>query len=524
MKKFNILILLIPLLAFCQLNAQNTRYLDPIFETISIESDVIFASNISILSGPPQTVDLLMDVYTPAGDDETSRPVFVILHSGDFFPPYFNGKIIGSRLDSAVVNTCKRLASRGYVAVAAGYRLGWAPFSIDQDVLTGSLLNATYRGIQDVYTCVRFLRKSVAANGNPYGIDPDKVAVLGFGTGGYLALGAGFLDRAEETYIDKFTNSVTEIPYINPLVIGDPYGLVEAPMNIANHVPYDSKASLVVNLSGALGDISWMEGKSDEPAAVGFHVVSDPSTPYVEGAITLPGTGTYVLDVHGTWTVVNQSNLNGNNDILAPVNDLDNPLNQIVNFYKTQQIVHGEEVLPLTVDNLYPFITPGPEAGPWDWWDKATLDIVIPQVNALTGQNFNSDLLHNANLGTNPNMGPEQGKAYLDTVFMYMLPRACNALELESCMTVGVNNPVNEKSVAFKVIPDPADEYFTIYSKAETPILNVYLFDVNGKVIRSYLRIDNSQLTIYREHLPSGIYFVKVKFKEGWLSQKVVFR
>ncbi|MCB0654353.1 MAG: T9SS type A sorting domain-containing protein [Saprospiraceae bacterium] len=524
MKKFNNLLFLLFVFAFIHLNAQDTRYIDPIFSSVSVESNVTYATNISILTGAPAATNLLMDVYTPDGDDVTSRPVFVVIHTGSFLPQYFNGQVTGSRLDSAVVNTCKRLASRGYVAVAATYRQGWLPLAEDQNVRTSTLLHAAYRGIQDIYSCVRYLRYTVAENDNPYGIDPDKIGAFGLGTGGYISFGVGYLDRYEETVVDKFIDTETLTPYINPAVDGDPLGLDTAILNMVNYPDYDSKVSFVVNLGGAMGDISWLEGNDDEPAAVGFHVVSDPFAPYANGPVIVPTTGDFVVNVSGTWTVINENNLSGQNDILAPVNALDNPLNQIVNFYKTQQIQYGGETITLAVDNIYPFIMPGYQGSPWDWWDKPTLDVLIPQINALFGQNFSADQLHNDGLITSPNMGPEQGNAYLDTAFMYMLPRACNAFELGECMTVSVANPIDSKLVDFKAMPIPADQYITLESKETSPMLNVYLFDVNGKVIRSYTKIDQSQLTIQRENLPSGVYFVKVKFKEGWLSDQVMFK
>ncbi len=527
MKKFNNLLIFLFALAFINLNAQDTRYIDPIFDEVSLEANVIYGANISILTGAPESQNLLMDVYTPVGDDETARPAFVVLHTGSFLPQYFNGQVTGSRSDSAVVNTCIRLAQRGYVAIAATYRQGWLPLAEDQNVRTSTLLQAAYRGIQDTYSCIRFLRKSVAESENPYGIDPDKIGALGLGTGGYLSYGVGYLDSYDEVVLDKFIDTETLLPYVVQELHGDPFALIETPLCVPNSVGYDSDVSFIVNLGGALGDLSWIDGTDDEPESVGFHVVTDPFAPYNEGPVIVPTTGEFVVNVPGTRAAINAANELGNNDELAPVNDLDNALNQTVNFYKNVEIDLsglGQGSFNIGVDNVYPFVMPGLQGSPWDWWDKPTLDVLIPQINILFGTDFSSDTLHNNGLITSPNMGPDQGNAYLDTVFMYMLPRACNAFELGECMTVNVNNPIDEQLVGFEAMPVPADDYITLNSKEESPMQNVYFFDVNGKAIRSYTKVNNSQLTIQRENLPPGIYFVKVKFKEGWLSKQVIFK
>lgn len=78
------------------------------------------------------------------------------------------------------------------------YRLGWNPQSSDQDVRTGTLLNAVYRAIQDAKTSVRFLRENFSVGGNTYKVDTSKVIVGGQGSGGYVAFAYASLDKVSE--------------------------------------------------------------------------------------------------------------------------------------------------------------------------------------------------------------------------------------------------------------------------------------------------------------------------------------
>ena len=144
-------------------------------------------------------------------DVATDRPVVIILHTGSFLPAIANGQATGDKTDNATVEQCKRFAKKGYVAVAINYRLGWNPISEDENVRRSTLIQAAYRGLQDLRTSVRYFRKSIAEEGNPYGIT-DKFAVGGLGTGGYLSLSAGTLwDYESELLLPKFMDTSQDI-------------------------------------------------------------------------------------------------------------------------------------------------------------------------------------------------------------------------------------------------------------------------------------------------------------------------
>ena len=89
----------------------------------------------------------------------------------------------------------KQFARRGYVCAIMSNRMGWLPTSSDQDTRTGTLLQAAYRGIQDMRTCVRYFRMTAATMSNPYKIDPNLVIAGGVGTGGYISFGAATLGK-----------------------------------------------------------------------------------------------------------------------------------------------------------------------------------------------------------------------------------------------------------------------------------------------------------------------------------------
>jgi len=77
-----------------------TRYRDEIFTGIKLTKNVVYGRNFAY--GTLQPTDLLMDVYEPAGDSATQRPVIILIHAGSFLPPSiasqaFGGNPIGTR-------------------------------------------------------------------------------------------------------------------------------------------------------------------------------------------------------------------------------------------------------------------------------------------------------------------------------------------------------------------------------------------------------------------------------------------
>jgi para-nitrobenzyl esterase len=238
-----------------QLSAQGCdefRYLNDIATTISTTT-VQFGQNVT---GGGETQDLFMDVYTPDGDTETTRPVIIYAFGGSF--------IGGSRSDDYVVGFCERYARRGYVTVGVDYRL----YNLLQQGIPDSLgmIDEVIKAVADMKAAVRYLRKS-ADEGNPYGIDTDKIYVGG--------LSAGAIAASHTAYI----NDVLDVPdYIVGLL--DNNGGINGDTDLPgdSHLSYNSEVQAVVNMSGALHRASFM--KAGDPPLVSIHGNQDETVPY----------------------------------------------------------------------------------------------------------------------------------------------------------------------------------------------------------------------------------------------------
>ncbi len=508
-------ILLLLLLAFGVRVSAQDRYLEPVFSQAS-KTTIVYGSNWTVLPlavPGAHTVKqpLVAQVYTPSGDTETARPLVIYLHTGNFFPYPQNGSCGGLLTDSSNVTFANRLAKMGYVVAVADYRLGWNPFASQELVRRFTLINAAYRGVQDVRACIRYFRQSVAVNGNPHGIDPDKIVVWGQGTGGYLSLATAYLDEFAEIYTtadpNKFKLQVAAgvfVPMVQELYNGDiegvqaAPGVVDATYNAITGIPlgdtlykqntpgYSSDFALAVNMGGALGDSSWMEA-GDVPL-ISYHVLSDFFAPCQTDILNVPTiTGPQpVVEVSGSCDMQTRAAALGLNTVFDDIPDGFDP--------------YGENSLSST-NSFYPFVgTPDNTSAPWEW----TPTDFVPAPAATADCNTDAAVAH----------------AYIDTIIGYFAPRACVALDL-GCNFVKTKE-LSDLELGLQVSPVPSSDAVTFQTK-ETPIRQIYVYDLSGRLVKAHTGINSTVFQMQRNSLTNGMYIAELRFDGGFVKRKIVF-
>ena len=246
-----------------------------------------FGNQIYFYADESQTepTNLKMDIYSPKDDTENKRAAVIVAHGGSF--------VAGAKDDKGQksVAYCDSLAARGFVAASIQYRLGVTVQDVQENFTDATYLPAdvsslalgllmdqkydmkiskedyartVYRGVQDINAAVRYLR----ANATKYGIDPERIYVLGNSAGAILAI--------ENIY----TNSKGDFPgYIEDGVLPN-LGELNAigVQKVDGHV-IDAHANGAVALWGATHDpttlgynktpIFLAHGKADETVLFG---------------------------------------------------------------------------------------------------------------------------------------------------------------------------------------------------------------------------------------------------------------
>lgn len=247
----------------------NGMYLSEQFSSFTVQSNIQYGQAVN---SEGVNLNLLMDIYLPNGDTRTQRPVLLLAHGGSF--------IGGSKTaDNSIVELCSRFAKLGYVTASMNYRLENPLTIFLSPNVELTFVEAVYRAVQDQKAAVRFLRKSVAEMGNPYGIDPTRVVVGGNSAGAILSLHNAYLDK------------VSEVPSGVSPSLGDLEG------NSGNP-GYPSGVQAVINICGALADSVWLEA-GDQPF-VSLHGDQDGTVPH-NTAIANPGIP--VMEVDGSATL-----------------------------------------------------------------------------------------------------------------------------------------------------------------------------------------------------------------------------
>jgi hypothetical protein len=506
-------------------NAQN-RYLDQVFSDVEVKygdefgvnpaAPAPFAANFTILRfiasqgalGMAKQ-PLLANMYYPKGDTETNRPLIIYVHTGNFFPYPANGSCGGTMRDSSNVEIATRLAKMGYVVAVVNYRQGWNPRDPEELIRRFFLINAAYRGVQDMNTYVRYFRRTAADFGNPHGIDPSKITIWGQGTGGYLSLASAYLKSYPEIFNTanplKFILTPPVAPTNIPMVI-EPYNgtinadgpvtRVDATYNalsripigdtlcIPNHVGFSSEFALCVNMGGALGDSTWLS--QGEVPLISFHVDSDAFAPVETNILNVPtATGPQpVVEVSGSRHLARRAERFGNNNIFKTLKASQDP-------YAASNISGYPAYYEFTN-------TPDDTSSPWEW-----------------------------SKGDNPpsicNKDAAVAKRYIDTIVGYFAPRACLALNLPCKSLVSGTNDLTDLDVSLLIAPNPAKDMTTISVSEKSPIRKITLTDITGRVFMVANNVNASRYELERAGLNTGLYLVKLDFDKGSLTKKIVF-
>jgi predicted esterase len=228
-----------------------SRYLDDNFTQI-VKTTVDYAPTTSHLGQP---ITLTMDVYEPADDTLSARPVVILAHGGSFI---FGDKTMMDRW-------CRLLAKKGYVAATIQYRL--YPFLVLGLPDSIDIFDTAVKAVGDMKAAVRYFRED-ADTDNQFRVDANNIFIGGYSAGAVTALHTAYLDTGDD------------IPaFLNNLLTAN--GGIEGSSGTATNQTYSSKSRAVVNMSGGIYRSFWLD--ETEAPLVSVHGTADETVPYTYG-------------------------------------------------------------------------------------------------------------------------------------------------------------------------------------------------------------------------------------------------
>ena len=209
------------------------RYQGEIFNSVTV-TEVNYSDNL-------QDSYHKMDIYTPNGDTEISRPIILYMHGGSFYG--------GTKVMTDCVDFCTSMAKKGYVTASLNYRLAnnIVSFLSSQEEQYNTVLKA----VADAKSAIRYFRKDFA-NGDTYRVDPNTIFVGGYSAGGVIALHLAYIDN-----ISDLPTSPVNVQNLVSNIGGDLEG-------DAGNYGYSSEVQGVISFAGGINDVSWIDA-NDEP-------------------------------------------------------------------------------------------------------------------------------------------------------------------------------------------------------------------------------------------------------------------
>ncbi|MBL7815641.1 MAG: carboxylesterase family protein [Saprospiraceae bacterium] len=229
------------------LGCNGSRYLNDIF-TDTTMTTVQYGAN----RNNGQNQNLFMDIVQPKNDTLRLRPLVIWAFGGGF--------IAGKREDMR--QTCQIFSRKGYVTATIDYRL-YAFLGIipDSNAITPTIVKATH----DMKAAIRYFKKTVKEDGNPYRIDTSNIIVGGVSAGAITAMLTAQMD------------STDPIPtWIRTIIANE--GGMEGTSGTPN---YRTNVKGAISMSGGMYRKEWLD-KGDVPFA-SFHGTADNVVAYGYG-------------------------------------------------------------------------------------------------------------------------------------------------------------------------------------------------------------------------------------------------
>ena len=87
-------------------------------------------------------------------------------------------------------------------------------------------------------------------------------------------------------------------------------------------------------------------------------------------------------------------------------------------------------------------------------------------------------------------------------------------------LTTSVSNNIIDLN--YIVYPNPFTDYTTIKLSDAVQTQKIELIDIHGRIVRTIDNINSNSVTIHREKLPSGIYFIRIHADDTYVKKVII--
>ncbi len=318
---FSIVFLFLGFLSRAQ--CDTSRYTTAIFDSVIKHANVQYGSA-QVWNIPYNNTDLFMDIYEPANDTVSNRPLMIWVHPGGF--------LLGDKEADDMVALCDSFARKGFVTASIGYRLGFNPLS------ASSAVRAVYRGTQDTRAAIRFLKEFAST----YGIDTNFTFLGGSSAGAFATLHTAYLTDNEAP---------------SDIQGGFGYPALGCLDCSGNNYTHNMDLTGIIGLWGALGDSNYIQPNETVPALL-IHGEADGVVPIGTGnpfgVFTTPV-------VNGSRPISNQLIALGIPHTFMPFDSLDHEFHGADNgTFNNPPNAYWDTILDAIQNHVYPLLKPNP--------------------------------------------------------------------------------------------------------------------------------------------------------------------
>jgi para-nitrobenzyl esterase len=242
------------------------RYRDDIFNTFVELRDVPYGFNYDNKNIP---VTLLMDINLPPEEDTAQfRPLMICVHGGSF--------VGGNKRAGQHARIARDMAKKGYVTSSINYRVQRNVIDVVDPTVDpflefadrGEWYRAITRAFHDVKAAIRYHKRLVAEEGNPYKIDTNNIILYGSSAGAITILHAVYLTDLDDA-LPVFKAAVNGLGGLDGDSGSPGYGSTNG-------------IRAVISASGAMSERRWLSNRQDV-AFQAFHHTTDPTVPFGYG-------------------------------------------------------------------------------------------------------------------------------------------------------------------------------------------------------------------------------------------------